>query len=222
MAPTVLSVSTKTGRAVEVTFSEPMGTGVTSTSQYTISGTGKGTLASRPSSVTWVSGNTFLLEWTAGEMIAGTGNITITVGTAVKDMTGNGMGTPRSGVANGSRVIHAVSCGPPKLHPLYPITPFESDRYWSEVGIPMYGYVVNAFQNDDGTPDGVLITHRMVVQVDTSPGDIVYTLPGVSTGVNHEVRLYFYNDGSCLYAGDIKFDIYINNVLKVLEPRFGS
>jgi hypothetical protein len=77
----------------------------------------------------------------------------------------------------------------------------------------MFGYTVNAFQNDDGTPDGVLISHRMALG-STAPGDIVYTLPGISAGVNHEVRLYFYNDGTFLDAGDMKFDIYINNVLK--------
>jgi hypothetical protein len=73
---------------------------------------------------------------------------------------------------------------------------------------------VSTFHNDDGTPDGVLISYRFVYQAATSPGDIVYTLPGVSTGINHEVRLYFFNDGSAQYVGDVKFDIYINNVLK--------
>jgi hypothetical protein len=205
---------TKTSRAIEVTFSEQMGTGVTSPTLYTISGSGKGTLATKPVSVAWVSGNTFLLEWTAGEMIAGTGNITITVGTAVRDIAGNGMGTPRTGNANGTRVIHAVSCG--KRHPetVLPIAPFESDRYWSGAGASWEGDGVLQFLNDDGTPDGVVSTHRSFFANYTSPGDMVYTLPGISTGVNHEVRLYFYNGGHAYYPGDIKFDVYINGLLK--------
>src|SRR5438445_6089231 len=76
-APTVASVVTKTGRQIEVTFSEKMGSGITTPANYTISGTGKGTLASNPASVSWVSGHKYLLEWSAGEMIAGTGNIAI-------------------------------------------------------------------------------------------------------------------------------------------------
>src|SRR5213078_2887006 len=65
--PVVSSVVTKTGRQVEVTFSEKMGSGVTTPAKYTLSGSAKGTLASNPASVSWVSGYKNLLEWSAGE-----------------------------------------------------------------------------------------------------------------------------------------------------------
>lgn len=68
--------------------------------------------------------------------------------------------------------------------------------------------------NDDGTPVGVVSTYRGFFGSYTSPGDIVYSLPGITPGVSHEVRLYFYNSGQCFYPGDIKFDVYIDNVLK--------
>jgi subtilisin family serine protease len=64
--PWVASVATKTGRILEVTFSEKMGLGVTTPANYTLSGSGRGTLAPSPSSVAWVSGNKYLLEWTGG------------------------------------------------------------------------------------------------------------------------------------------------------------
>src|SRR5437867_5604881 len=62
-APTVTSVVTKWGRGVEVTFSEQMGDGVTTAANYTLSGAGKGTLTTNPSSVSWVSGYKYILEW---------------------------------------------------------------------------------------------------------------------------------------------------------------
>jgi len=94
VAPTVASVVTKTGRMLEITFSEKMGVGVTTPAKYALSGTGRGTLAANPTSVAWVSGNKYLLEWTAGEMVSGTGNLTLMVSAAVKDVAGNLVGFP--------------------------------------------------------------------------------------------------------------------------------
>jgi hypothetical protein len=215
-APTVLSVSTKTGRAIEVIFSEPMGPTVTSTSRYSISGTGKGTLVSKPDSVSWVSGNIFLLEWTAGEMIAGTGNITVTVATTVKDIAGNGMGNPRSGNANGSRVIHAHNCGPLGSSALYPIYPFESERnYFSGVGGLRRSDAVDGIINNDGTPAAVYASERSILGYTSYPGDIVYTLPNLNSGLNHKVRLYFFNNGLFEYSGEVKVAACINGVCKL-------
>src|SRR5213075_2459907 len=52
-----------------------------------------GTLTTNPSSVSWVSGYKYILEWSGGEMLTGTGNITITVSAAVKDLAGNALGS---------------------------------------------------------------------------------------------------------------------------------
>lgn len=86
-APQVSAVAVQTGLTVDVTFSEAMGSGVTTAANYAVSGTGKGTLATNPNSVAFVSGNTYRLTWTSGEMVNG-GNITITASTA-EDLAGN-------------------------------------------------------------------------------------------------------------------------------------
>jgi hypothetical protein len=215
-APTVLSVVARTSRAVEITFSEPMGNGVATAANYTISGAGKGTLLSQPSTVNWLGGNKFLLEWSSGEMLAGTGNVTVTASTAVKDLAGGSMGTPSSGTANGTRVIYQINCGPRPAENSYPIYPFESERgYWSGVGT-LYGqYTVNGVVSDDGIPWAVYGNERCVLCSTTYPGDIIYTLPGISAGVNHQVRVYFLANGYSTHAGDVVFDVYINNVLKL-------
>lgn len=101
-APTVSSVTVQTGLTVDVTFSEAMGTGVTTVSNYTVSGTGKGTLANNPNSVALVSGNTYRLTWSTGEMLNG-GNITITVANA-QDSAGNTIGSPNSGTHTGGAI----------------------------------------------------------------------------------------------------------------------
>jgi hypothetical protein len=83
IAPTVSTVAVQTALTVNVTFSEPMGTGVTTSSNYSLSGTGQGTLANNPTSVALVSGNTYRLTWSSGEMVNG-GNITVTVANALQ------------------------------------------------------------------------------------------------------------------------------------------
>lgn len=101
-APTVSSVAVQTGSTVNVVFSEAMGTGVTTASNYTVSGTGKGTLASNPTSAALVTGNTYVLTWSSGEMFNG-GDITITVATA-QDSAGNAIGSPNSGTHTGGAI----------------------------------------------------------------------------------------------------------------------
>lgn len=215
-APTVSSVVVRTSRAVEIAFSEPVGDGVITAANYTISGPGKGTLPSQPSTVNWLGGNKFLLEWSSGEMLAGTGNVTVTANASVKDLAGNSMGTPNSGNANGMRTIYLINCGPRPAEASYPIYPYESERgCWSGVGT-LYGqYTVNNVVSDDGTPWAVYGNERCVLCSTTYPGDIIYTLSGISAGVNHRVRLYFLANGYSTHPGDVVFDVYINNVLKL-------
>jgi hypothetical protein len=100
--PTVSSVAVQTGLTVNVVFSEAMGTGVTTASNYTVSGTGKGTLANNPNSAVLVSGNTYVLTWSSGEMFNG-GDITITVANA-QDAAGNAIGSPDSGTHTGGGI----------------------------------------------------------------------------------------------------------------------
>ena len=92
--------------------------------------------------------------------------------------------------------------------------PFRSEwTYGSGAGF-LHSMPINSIVNGDGTPTGVYKTERNVLTSTFYPGDIVYTLPNVTAGVNHTVRLYFANNGYSIYPGDVVFDIYINNVLK--------
>jgi len=100
--PTVSTVAVQTGLTVDVTFSEAMGAGVTTAANYTVSGTGKGSLANNPNSVALVSGNTYRLTWSAGEMLNG-GNVTVTVANA-QDVAGNTIGAPTSGTHTGGGI----------------------------------------------------------------------------------------------------------------------
>lgn len=100
--PSVASVEVQSGSAVDVTFSEAIAAGATNAASYTISGSGKGTLGAHPASVALVSGNTYRLSWTSGEMVLG-GDITITV-SGVQDDAGNGTGTPNSGTHAGGGI----------------------------------------------------------------------------------------------------------------------
>jgi hypothetical protein len=216
-APTVSSVAARTGRAIEVTFTEQMGEGVTTPANYTISGQGQGTLAAHPASVSWISGNKFALEWAGGEMVAGTGNLTVTVSTAVKDIAGVAVGTPNSGTASGTAPIYLIGAGSWKnAESVVPIYPFEADRYVSPppVGTPQPVTVDSVVEND-GTPLGVYQSERCVFCSPTYPGDIYYYLPNITAGLGHKVRLYFIANGYSVYPGDVVFSVYINNVLKL-------
>ncbi|HOV34146.1 MAG TPA: PA14 domain-containing protein, partial [Candidatus Hydrogenedens sp.] len=93
--PTVTAVEVVGPREVDVTFSEAMGPGVTIAENYTLSGTGKGTLPANPVNVGPVSGNTYRCTWNSGEMLQG-GDITITVNNVV-DINANLITYPNRG-----------------------------------------------------------------------------------------------------------------------------
>jgi len=97
--PTVTGVAVQTGLTVDVSFSEAMGAGVTTSTNYALSGSGRGTLAANPDSVALASGNTYRLTWLAGEMKNG-GDVTVTVSN-VQDTAGNPIGSPNSGTHAG-------------------------------------------------------------------------------------------------------------------------
>jgi uncharacterized cupredoxin-like copper-binding protein len=94
-APTVTGVSVVNSTTVDVTFSEPMGVGVVTAANYTVSGTGQGSLANNPNNVALQVGTTYRLTWVAGSMQQG-GTVTITVNN-VSDAAGNAIGAPNSG-----------------------------------------------------------------------------------------------------------------------------
>jgi hypothetical protein len=93
--PYLLSAVVVDGYTVEVVFSESVGTGVTDAANYTISGSGAGSLAANPTLVTGADA-TYQLSWSCpGQMLDG-GDITITVSAAVQDLSGNAMVSPFS------------------------------------------------------------------------------------------------------------------------------
>lgn len=103
---TVSSVTVKTGLTVEVAFSAAMGTGAETAANYSVAGTGRGSLAANPDSVALKAGSTYTLTWTSGEMRNG-GDITIAVDHAL-DAHGLSLGTPNSATDAG----HAIGVAP--------------------------------------------------------------------------------------------------------------
>lgn len=103
--PFVSSVAVETGNTVLFTFSKKMNTGVTNPSNYSVSGTGKGSLSATPTSVELVSENTYRLIWEycAGMMRNG-GDITVTVAETIQDNAGNLMVDPMSATHIGGGV----------------------------------------------------------------------------------------------------------------------
>ncbi|HPO15278.1 MAG TPA: Ig-like domain-containing protein [Candidatus Hydrogenedentes bacterium] len=109
--PAVQAVSVADDLHVDVTFSEAMGSSALTASNYTLSGTGRGTLSAAPSSVAVGAGNTYRLAWSTGEMRDG-GDITVTVGVGALDVAGNPVGTPNSGTdAGGGMGVAPVFSG---------------------------------------------------------------------------------------------------------------
>lgn len=94
-APGVSSVAGISGKSCSVTFSEAMKTStLTTAANYTISGTGMGTVTANPNSVTVISPTQVQLNWNANTMLEAL-TITITV-TGVKDAAGNTIGATNS------------------------------------------------------------------------------------------------------------------------------
>jgi hypothetical protein len=93
--PTVTSVAVQSLTTINVTFSEAMGTGVTTAANYTVSEGGQGTLAAHPNTVALVSGNTYVLTWSSGALV-NAADILVTVANA-QDLAGNTIGSPNSG-----------------------------------------------------------------------------------------------------------------------------
>lgn len=99
IVPRVTAVTVLSGSTVSVTFSEEIGNGATNPANYTLSGTGKGTLAAHPDSVVQVSGTESQLTWNAGEMHNG-GDVVVCVD-GVQGLDGDPIGEPKCGTHTG-------------------------------------------------------------------------------------------------------------------------
>lgn len=87
--PYLLGVSVIDGSTVSLSFNKEMNNSAKAAENYSVSGSGRGTLDEHPNSVTVGTGNSYLLHWSpTQEMLTG-GDITITVATSVKDIHGN-------------------------------------------------------------------------------------------------------------------------------------
>ncbi|MFP4502085.1 MAG: Ig-like domain-containing protein [Candidatus Hydrogenedentota bacterium] len=106
VAPAVTDVQVQSGTTIDVTFSEAMGAGVTTATNYTVSGSGQGTLADNPDSVTLESGDTYRLTWPNTQEMFDGGDITVTVQN-VQDAPGNGIGSPNNGTDAGGAIGEA-------------------------------------------------------------------------------------------------------------------
>jgi hypothetical protein len=94
-APTVQMVVAVDPMLIDITFDEVMGASVLNPANYTLSGTGQGSLGTNPDSVTDSGGNTYRLTWNSGSQLLG-GDVTITV-TSVFDLRSNPIDSPNSG-----------------------------------------------------------------------------------------------------------------------------
>jgi hypothetical protein len=88
--PRITGVVVSGSASVDVTYSEAMKSSALLPSNYVVSGSGRGTLATQPSSVKWVSGNTYRLSWITGSR-SGNG-ITVTTPSTLADATGELIG----------------------------------------------------------------------------------------------------------------------------------
>ena len=101
--PTVSSVAVQSAQVIRVTFSEALGTGATTLTNYVVSGTGKGSFANNPSSIALVSSGVYDLTWNSPQEMFNGGNITVTVSN-VQDTSSITIGAPNSGSCTGCAI----------------------------------------------------------------------------------------------------------------------
>ncbi len=162
--PTVSTVQVRTGLTVEVTFSESMGAGATTATNYTVSGAGKGTLAASPAGVVLTTGNTYRLTWTSGEMFNG-GSVTITAAN-IQDLAGNTVGTPNSATNAGGGIgvaptvaTSSTAANPTRTSPIpMTITFSENVTGFDVTDIVVGNATKSGFQSTDGAHYSVNLT----------------------------------------------------------------
>ena len=102
--PNVQSVAVLDGHTVRVTFTKDMSADAELAATYTLSGTGQGSLAATPDSVTEVSPTEYDLSWSCPSLMLSGGDITVTVDAAITDTLGIPMGLTQSGTDAGGAV----------------------------------------------------------------------------------------------------------------------
>ncbi len=205
-------------RAIDVTFSEPMGEGALNTANYSVTA-GQGTLSSHPDKVVRLKYNlrgyrVYRLIWNSGSM-AESGTVTIQASSSIKDVAGNALsGTLSRNVTSTKRVL-AINCGDEDYFSFY-TPPFIGDSsFQGNEYTPFLTTSTPSFFNDEHTIDGaedapVFYSQRKSWDYSQSI-PIIYTLPNMPSG-NLTVRLLFAEIDEYL-ASYQYFDIYINGSL---------
>ena len=200
-APTFSSATVMHFRAVDVAFSEPMGDGVLTPGNYSITA-GAGTLSSNPAKVIRITPSIYRLLWTAGDM-ATSGTVTIAASSAIKDAAGNALTGTLSRSSTGTKRVVAVNGGgnpnassghgsyytPPfiadngfqgnEANPLLTFTSEMAANYWFS-GYPDTSGVT------DPAPSAVYQTARVLYYSDQV---MTYSIP-VPSG-SYKLRLHF-------------------------------
>ncbi len=146
IAPALTKVAVTGLRTVDVTFSEVMKSddGVLDATNYAVSGTGVGTFATNPDTVTLVKANTYRLTWASGEMLTAK-DITIAASTAT-DLVGNPVNSTKSHLKGGKGT-------PPTILTFDAKSPYRIDVQISE---PLLFPTVNQYFTLSGTGKGSL------------------------------------------------------------------
>ncbi|MCC6545611.1 VCBS repeat-containing protein [Candidatus Sumerlaeota bacterium] len=120
--PILVETKVHDAHAVDVIFSLPVSEGQFDPSHYTISGSGKGTLADHPDFVTGSGeGTQYRLHWLAGEMVAG-GDVVITVTRDIKDHLRNRVGYQLSATETGTAITPTPAVFTPSPTPSPSVT----------------------------------------------------------------------------------------------------
>ncbi len=218
--PTFTSAKVMHHQAVDVAFSEPMGDGVLTPANYSITA-GAGTLGQNPAKVIRITPSAYRLIWTAGA-VAESGTVTIAAASSIKDVAGNLLYGTLSRNSTGTKRIIAINGGSPygtqgvgnyyappfvsdngfqgnEPYPVLTLTSGMNAQYWFDSSVDLSGVVNPA-------PMPVYQTSR-VIYYDYYGQVISYAIP-VPAG-SYTLRLHFcqnyWND-----VGDERFDIYVN------------
>jgi subtilisin family serine protease len=214
-SPTFNSATVINYRAVDASFSEPMGPSAMDTNYYQIT-SGQGTLSSNPAKVVRITPTLYRLLWTSGDM-ATNGTVTITASSSIKDVAGNSIVTYFSRSSTGTKRVFPINCGEESEY----TPPFIYDKYqgnefvFSRSTTPTYYTTSTVATNyvSDPAPEAVYKTLRCYwSEYGGTNSSITYSIPASSLpgGSYYKVRLHFAD----LYWGGVEgkqvFDINVN------------
>ncbi|MCI0747452.1 MAG: S8 family serine peptidase [Verrucomicrobia subdivision 3 bacterium] len=235
-APTFTLAQTINHRAVDVTFSEPMGEGAEDPTKYQIT-VGQGSLTLNPNKVLRIMPTVYRLVWNSGDIIA-SGTVTIKVLSGVKDVAGNLLPANVTRNTAGTKRIIAVNLGRTSNNgasfddAIEYLPPFDNDNGFqgNEQSIavqlssstkPAVYYNINAINRSgltDPAPEKVYQSIRVRwddYDPETSTEPISYGLEVPQpNGTFYTVRLHFAEIYWNNMIGYQVFDICVNNVLQ--------